>query len=261
MRAKKRLGQNFLISKEITKKIMLEVEALEDDLIIEIGPGMGALTKAMKKKNAHLIAYELDTDLKLVLSPLEDEKTKVIYKDFLQSDVRSDIKNMKYNNIYIVGNLPYYITTPIIEHIISLNLDLKRLTIMVQREVAERFLAKPGSKSYGYITLFLRYYFSAYKVCDVSSKCFSPEPKVQSAVVSFEPRKQKLELDDGYFKFLKVIFKQKRKNIRNNLKGIYEEDALKEKLEKMNLDMQVRAEELSEEQIMMLYKELTKKRG
>ena len=152
MKAKKSLGQNFLIDNNVINKIIDEVSACEDDLIIEIGPGRGALTSKLKNKGCNVIAYELDRDLSNILSKLEDEKLHVIYGDFLKSNINDDIKNIKYNNLYLVGNLPYYITTPIIEHIIDEKLEFSKFTIMIQKEVAERFMAEAGTKDYGYIT-------------------------------------------------------------------------------------------------------------
>ncbi len=114
MKAKKSLGQNFLIDNNIINKIVDEINAEENDLIIEIGPGRGALTKLLKEKKSFLICYELDTDLKPFLDILEDNKTQIIYQDILKSNIIDDINGYKYNNLFIVGNLPYYITTPII---------------------------------------------------------------------------------------------------------------------------------------------------
>ena len=259
MKAKKSLGQNFLIDNEVINKIIDEVSACKDDLIIEIGPGRGALTSKLKNKECNVIAYELDRDLCNILKRFEDDKLHVIYGDFLKSNIKEDIKNIKYNNLYLVGNLPYYITTPIIEHIIDEKLEFSKFTIMIQKEVAERFMAEAGTKDYGYITLVLKYYFNISKVCDVSKYAFNPVPKVESSVVSFVPREQKLAVDaDGYFKFLKNAFRQKRKNLRNNLNGLYDLDIVLQVLNKYGLDLSVRAESLSEEILVDIYKSVTR---
>lgn len=257
MKAKKSLGQNFLIDSEVINKIVDEVSACNNDLIIEIGPGKGALTSKLKKKGCNIIAYELDKDLKNILSKLEDDKLHVIYKDFLNSNIKDDIKDIKYNNLYLVGNLPYYITTPIIEHVIKENINFTKFTIMIQKEVADRFMAHEKTKDYGYITLVLKYYFEINKVCDVSKYAFNPVPKVESSVISFTPRKNKVDVKaDSYFKFLKNAFRMKRKNLRNNLNGIYDLEKLEEVLEKYGLDLTVRAEELSEEIFVDLWKNI-----
>ena len=257
MKAKKSLGQNFLIDNEVINKIVDEVSACNNDLIIEIGPGKGALTSKLKKKGCNVIAYELDTDLSNILSKLEDDKLHVIYKDFLSSNIKDDIKDIKYNNLYLVGNLPYYITTPIIEHIIKENINFTKFTIMIQKEVADRFMAHEKTKDYGYITLVLKYYFEIKKVCDVSKYAFNPVPKVESSVISFTPRKNKLDVEiEDYFKFLKNAFRLKRKNLRNNLNGIYDLEKIEDVLEKYGLDLSVRAEELSEEIFVDLWKNI-----
>lgn len=257
MKAKKSLGQNFLIDNNVINKIVDEVSACNNDLIIEIGPGRGALTSKLKKKGCNVIAYELDTDLSNILSKLEDDKLRVIYKDFLNSNINDDIKDIKYNNLYLVGNLPYYITTPIIEHVIKENINFTKFTIMIQKEVADRFMAHEKTKDYGYITLVLKYYFEINKVCDVSKYAFNPVPKVESGVISFTPRKNKVDVKaDSYFKFLKNAFRMKRKNLRNNLNGIYDLEKLEEVLEKYGLDLSVRAEELTEEIFVDLWKNI-----
>ena len=256
MKAKKSLGQNFLIDKNIISKIVTEVSVCSDDLIIEIGPGRGALTKELKMKQAHLICYEIDRDLAGILSKLEDEKTKIIWQDFLKSRIDEDIKDIKYNKLYIVGNLPYYITTPIIEHIMDSGLNFEKLIIMVQREVAERFMANIHTKEYGYITVVLNYYFDVSKVTDVSRYCFNPVPKVESTVLRLVPRKEKEELDFNKFKeFLKVCFSQKRKTLKNNLKG-YDWNKIKNILDKYHLRESVRAEEISKDIFIEIFKNI-----
>ena len=256
MKAKKSLGQNFLIDKNIISKIVTEVSACNDDLIIEIGPGRGALTKELKRKQAHLICYEIDQDLAAILNKLEDEKIKIIWQDFLKSRIDEDIEYIKYNKLYIVGNIPYYITTPIIEHIMDSNIDFEKLIIMVQREVAERFMANIHTKEYGYITVVLNYYFEVSKVTDVSRYCFNPVPKVESTVLRLVPRKEKEELDFNKFKeFLKVCFSQKRKTLKNNLKG-YDWHKIKNVLNKYHMTESVRAEEISKDVFVEIFKNI-----
>lgn len=258
MKAKKRYGQNFLIDNNIIKKITDEVSSSSSDLIIEIGPGKGALTKELKKKDSYIIAYEIDTDLVTTLEKIENEKVKVIYKDILTTNIKEDINNINYSELYIVGNLPYYITTPIIEHIIKQNLVFKKFTIMVQKEVADRFMAKPKSKDYGYITLVLKYFFDTFKVCDVSKYSFNPVPKVESAVISFIPRVNKEKIDvDKYFDFLKIIFRQKRKTLKNNVSNIYNWDKIIKVLAKYNISESCRAEELEEQVILDIFKSIS----
>jgi 16S rRNA (adenine1518-N6/adenine1519-N6)-dimethyltransferase len=247
MKAKKHLGQNFLIDKNIINKIIDSIEVNDNDLIIEIGPGMGALTKELKKKGSFLLCYEIDKDLSIYLNGLEDNKTKIVYKDILSSNIKDDIKDIKYNNLYIIGNLPYYITTPIIKSIINQKLDIKEMLFMVQEEVADRFTAIPNTKDYGSITLYLKYYFNVIKLFNVSKKCFNPIPKVESAIIKFSKRIDKPNIDEEkYFQLINDSFKMKRKTLKNNLSN-YDYSRIEEILNKYNLKDTIRAEEISEE--------------
>lgn len=256
MKAKKSLGQNFLIDKNIINKISDSINATSRDLIIEIGPGMGALTKKIKEKQATLICYEIDKDMIPFLSVLEDEKTKVIFKDILEADIKEDIKDINYDNLYIVGNLPYYITTPIIKHLIELHLNIKEMIFMVQEEVADRFSALPGKKEYGSITLYLRYYFNVEKLFKVSKHSFNPVPKVESAIIKFTERINKLDIDSKkYFSLINDSFKMKRKTLKNNLSN-YDFDKIKRVLTSYGLSETTRAEELQEEVFASIVKEL-----
>ena len=245
IKAKKSLGQNFLQDEIILKNIANSINTNNDDLIIEIGPGKGALTKYLKQKKSFLICYELDERLKDILEKIKDDKTKIIFKDFLKANILEDSKSFKYENIYIIANIPYYITTPIIKHIINLD-KLKSMTLLVQKEVAERLTAKPGSKSYGSLTVFLNYYFNINYLFTVSRFAFNPVPKVESAVINFERKKEKITLKnmEMFFKLINDSFKMKRKTLKNNLKE-YNWNKIQSILEKNNLKENVRAEELS----------------
>ncbi len=247
MKAKKSLGQNFLIDNNIITKISGVINANNNDLIIEIGPGMGALTKKLKEKNANILCYEIDKDMNIYLNKLIDNKTKVIYEDILNADINEDIKNISFNNLYIVGNLPYYITTPIIKYLISLNLPVKEMVFMVQEEVANRFTSKPNRSYYSSITLYLKYYFDIEKLFKVSKNSFNPIPKVESAIIKFTKRTTLVDVNkEAYFKLITDSFKMKRKTLKNNLKD-YDFEKIKKVLDKHNLNINVRAEELSEE--------------
>lgn len=247
MKAKKRLGQNFLIDENIIKTIADEISAFSNDLILEIGPGRGALTKYLVNKNAKYIAFEIDNDLNDYLKKYESTSAKIIYEDFLKADLNKYLKNFSYERLFVVGNLPYYITTPIIEKIINSNLNFESLVIMVQKEVAERFMAKSKTKDYGYFTLYLKYYFDIVEVCDAPKYAFKPIPKVDSMVIKLTERKNKPKLDIvKYQGFLKLCFAQKRKNLKNNL-GNENFSKIKNILDSHNLSENVRAEELPEE--------------
>ena len=252
---KKRFGQNFLTDNNVIDIIVGLIPAKENDLIIEVGPGAGALTKKLKKYNANLIAYEIDQDTKDYLLPLEDDKTKIIYDDFLNRDIKNDIKDIKYDTLYIIGNLPYYITTPIITNIINSCLDVKKIVIMIQKEVADRFSARPNSKEYGSITVFLNYFFNIRKELIVSKKKFNPMPNVDSAVISLN-RRDNLEPTD-FEKFNKLVrdsFQFKRKNLRNNLRS-YDLDKLENILQSIGFTLNDRAETLTYEDFVFITNE------
>ena len=244
---KKSLGQNFLKDKNIIKKIADSINPTEEDLIIEIGPGAGALTKELVKKKSEDICFEIDRRLKEILEQINSEKLTIIFKDFLSIKINEYIDQNKYKNLYFVGNLPYYITTAIINKIVKES-NPYEITIMVQKEVADRFSAKPGTKDYSSISIFLQYNFDIERVCNVSKTCFEPVPKVDSSVIKFK-RNKKISANDEekFYKLIKDSFTQKRKNLRNNLKG-YDLNKIQAILKKYDKDLTARAEQLSIEE-------------
>lgn len=244
---KKSLGQNFLKDKNIIKKIADSINPTEEDIIIEIGPGAGALTKELVKKKSEVICFEIDTRLKEILEQINSEKLTIIFKDFLSIKINEYIDQNKYKNLYFVGNLPYYITTAIINKIVKES-NPYEITIMVQKEVADRFSAKPGTKDYSSISIFLQYNFDIERVCNVSKTCFEPVPKVDSSVIKFK-RNKKISANDEekFYKLIKDSFTQKRKNLRNNLKG-YDLNKIQAILKKYDKDLTARAEQLSIEE-------------
>ncbi len=244
---KKSLGQNFLKDKNIIKKIADSINPTEEDLIIEIGPGAGALTKELVKKKSEVICFEIDTRLKEILEQINSEKLTIIYKDFLSIKINEYINQNKYKNLYFVGNLPYYITTAIINKIVKES-NPYEITIMVQKEVADRFGAKPETKDYSSISIFLQYNFDIERVCNVSKTCFEPVPKVDSSVIKFK-RNKKISANDEekFYKLIKDSFTQKRKNLKNNLKG-YDLNKIQMILKKYDKDLTARAEQLSIEE-------------
>lgn len=253
---KKSLGQNFLIDNNIIKKISDSIKPTSKDLIIEIGPGAGALTKELVKKDAEVICFEIDTRLKEVLESINSDNLKVNFIDFLKVNLKEYI-NDKYEKLYFVGNLPYYITTAIINKIIGES-DPEEITIMVQKEVGDRFAAKPNTREYNSLSVFLQYHFDIVTVCKVSKNCFEPKPKVDSVVVKFIKKEKKYVKNELHFyKLVKDSFMQKRKNLRNNLKN-YDLDKINEVLNKYNKDLTARAESLSIEEFIDISNELCK---
>lgn len=244
---KKKFGQNFLQDNNILEKIANSVDITCDDLVIEIGPGAGALTNKLIQKTNKLVCFEIDTDLQNYLSKYEDMGAQIIYGDFLKQDVNKVIDNYSYNNLYIIANLPYYITTPIIEKIIDDNLPVKNCIFMVQKEVADRLKAKVGTKQYNSLTIFIDYYFEVKKLFDVNRNSFYPRPNVDSSIISLEKREnKKVEVNNEqiFFKLIRDAFTYKRKTLKNNLKN-YNLEVIEQILNKYNLDLSVRAENLS----------------
>lgn len=242
---KKKFGQNFLQDKSVIQNIVDAISATEKDLVIEIGPGAGALTERLVKKGCYLRAYEIDLDTKEILSKLENDKVKIIYNDFLKCDVMEDIKDIPYENLYIIGNLPYYITTPIITKIIESELPAQEVVVMVQKEVADRFSADVNSREYGSITVFLNYFFDIKKLFIVSKNKFYPVPGVDSAVIKFTRKDDLLDVDfDKFNRLVKNSFQFKRKNLRNNLNG-YDKDKVNAILNEYGYSLDDRAENLS----------------
>lgn len=244
IKAKKNLGQNFLQNETILNNIANSIITTESDLIIEIGPGMGALTKYLVKKNSYLVCFEIDTRMQDFLKQYKNNKTKIIYNDFLKSNILESTRDISYENIYIIANIPYYITTPIIKKVLELP-KLKSMSLLVQKEVAKRFSAKPGSKEYSSLTVYLNYYFDIEYLFDVSRKNFKPIPNVDSAVINFTKKKNKtfVKNEELFFKLIKRSFTMKRKTLKNNLKS-YNWEKINEILVKNNIPETVRAEEI-----------------
>lgn len=242
---KKKYGQNFIVDKNIIHSIIAKSEIDDETLVIEIGPGAGSLTSELGKYAKNVIAYEIDENLKPILEKNITPNTEVIYEDFLKRDIAEDIKKYNYKKLYVIANLPYYITTPIIIKLIETKIDFDKIVVMVQKEVGDRFKAKPKTKEYNSLSVFLSYYFNITKILDVSRNVFMPKPNVDSIVVCFTKKVDKLKVNNEelFFKLIKDSFKQKRKNLRNNLKG-YDLENISKTLSKYNLDLTVRAEAL-----------------
>ena len=243
---KKKFGQNFIIDENIIDTIINKAKIDKNTLVLEIGPGAGALTYKLASTAKNVLTYEIDVTLKEILKNnlQEFNNVDIIYEDFLKADVVKQIKKYNFEKLYVVANLPYYITTPILIKIIEDKIAVDKIVVMVQKEVGDRFKAKPNSKDYSSLSVYLNYYFNTKKLLDVSRNVFMPKPNVDSIVVEFS-KKERLPLKDEkiFFKLVRDAFKQKRKNLRNNLKG-YNLDKIEEVLKKYNFDLTVRAEQL-----------------
>jgi len=245
---KKKFGQNFLKDINVVKKIVKTADIEDNSLVIEVGPGGAIMTRELSLVSNNVLAYEIDTDLVEEQNKrLHDcNNVNILFKDFLESDLSDDVSKYNYDNLYFVSNVPYYITTPILMKLINSNLKFNKIVMMVQKEVGDRFSTEPGNKNYGSITVLLNYFYDIKKEFNVSRKQFVPEPNVDSVIVSFTEKNDKLYLKDfNYFeKLVRDSFQFKRKNIRNNLKK-YNLDIVQEVLSKYDYDLTVRAEMLS----------------
>ena len=232
----------------IINNIISKANIDKKTLVIEIGPGAGSLTSKLALKAKNVLCYEIDTKLEGILKEnlKEYNNIDIIFEDFLNANVNNILKKYTYDKLYVVANLPYYITTPIIIKIIEDKINVDKIVIMVQKEVGDRFKAKPGSKDYSSLSIYLNYYFDIKKVIDVSRNVFLPKPNVDSIVVEFTKKDKKLELknEDIFFKLIKDSFKQKRKTLRNNLKD-YDLEKIELILKKYNMNLSVRAEAIS----------------
>ena len=257
--ANKSLGQNFLINDEVVEKIVSSAEVSKEDLIIEIGPGLGNLTELLLDRADKVIAIELDERMLKILNDRFSLYTnfEIINQDVLKVDLNNLIKQNKTGNIKsvkIVANLPYYITTPIVTKLLEDKLDIESITVMVQKEVADRLIATPGEKNSGAITYCVYYYATSECVTIVENNSFIPEPEVDSEVIKLNIRKQSpvdLIDKDKFFKLIKISFMQRRKTLMNSLVNggiLKDKNQAKELFDALNIDYNVRGETLSMEQ-------------
>lgn len=242
---KKSLGQNFISDENIVNKIVDRAMIDKDTLVIEIGPGAGSLSKKIVPLAGYAILYEIDKRLKEILERelAMYDNYKIIFNDFLLQNVKKDIEGYKYGKIYVVANLPYYITSPIIIKLLKA-IYPDRIVIMVQEEVALRLSAKEGSREYGMISCLLGSKYNITKLFKVNRGSFQPVPNVDSAVIMLDKHNDYVINDiDKYERLLKDAFQFKRKNLKNNL---YNYDLVKigEILNKYNLSLTNRAEEI-----------------
>lgn len=268
IRANKSLGQNFLINEDVVNSIVDSSNITRDDILIEIGPGLGTLTQKLLEKANRVICVELDNRM---ISILEErfkqyDNLEIINKDILKVDLNNIIEEQKKltgaKNVKVVANLPYYITTPIIMKLLENNLDIDSITVMIQKEVADRLIAIPGEKETGAITYSVYYYCESEKIMEVPNYSFIPEPEVTSEVIKLNIRKEppvKVGNKDRMLKIVKNAFTQRRKTLLNSLTNTKvfnsKEDGIKI-LEKLNLNINVRAEELTLEDFANLTNEL-----
>ena len=258
----KRFGQNFLIDAHVLEKIVSAAGITKDDCVLEIGPGIGTMTQYLAESAGQVIAVEIDTNLLPILADtLKDySNVKVINQDILKVDINELVK--EYNNgrpIKVVANLPYYITTPIIMGLFESNVPIDNITVLVQKEVADRMQVGPGSKDYGALSLAVQYYASPYIVANVPPNCFIPRPNVGSAVIRLTRYQEPpVQVKDPklMFKLIRASFNQRRKTLQNGLNNSPEISFSKEEItkaiESLGVSPSVRGEALSLEQFAQL---------
>jgi len=256
--ANKNLGQNFLINENVVNNIVDSSSIGEDDVVIEIGPGLGNLTEELLKKAGKVIAIELDDRMTEILKDrfFMYKNFELINEDVLKVDLNSIIKEQKsmgLKNAKIVANLPYYITTPIIMKLLEEKLDITSITVMIQKEVADRLIAVPGSKLSGAITYCVNYYAESESIMVVDNSSFIPEPSVSSEVIKLvirnTPPVEVLD-EENFFRLIKVSFMQRRKTFINSLVngGIFKDkEEAKTMFDSLDLDYNIRGEKLSME--------------
>ena len=267
IKANKNLGQNFLVDENVIETAIEKSNINEEDLVIEIGPGLGTLTKYLLENTGRVICVELD---KRMIKILEErfflyKNFEVINNDILKVDLNEIIKQAKekfnLKNAKIVANLPYYITTPIIMKLLESKIDITSITVMIQKEVADRLAEIPGGKNTGAITYTVYYYGETEKLLEVPKSSFIPEPSVTSEVIKINIRKEppvKVKNEERFFKIIKVAFLQRRKTLLNSLtnNGISNKEELTQLLKKLNIDEKIRSEKLTIEQFAELSNEL-----
>ena len=271
IRANKSLGQNFLINSEVVENIVNSSEINKEDMVIEVGPGLGTLTKYLLEKAGKVLCIELDTKMIKILNDRfsEYDNFEIINADVLKVNLNEIIEENKKNetikNVKVVANLPYYITTPIIMKLLEDKLDIQSITVMIQKEVADRLIEIPGGKNTGAITHTVYYYCESEKIMEVPNSSFIPEPEVTSEVIKMNLRKEpgvKIDNPKVMFMIIKSAFMQRRKTLLNSLTNtkvfINKEEGLNI-LKKLNLNENIRAEELSLQDFANIAQEITGK--
>ena len=266
----KKFGQNFLIDTHVLEKIIAAAGVTEDDCVLEIGPGIGTMTQYLAEHARSVVAVEIDKNLIPILQEtLKEYENITIINDILKVDINKLTE--EYNGgrpIKVVANLPYYITTPIIMGLFEGGVPIDNITVMVQKEVAERMQVGPGSKDYGALSLAVQYYADAYIVANVPPNCFIPRPGVGSAVIRLTRHKEPpVEVDDPrlMFKLIRASFNQRRKTLQNGLNNSPElpfaKDEIADAIESLGVTPQIRGEALTLKQFADLSNYFTRNRG
>lgn len=265
----KKFGQNFLINTGVLEDIIDAAEVTDEDMVLEIGPGIGTMTQYLCENARQVIAVEIDTNLIPILKDTLSayDNVRIINDDILKVDINELAR--EYNNgrsIKVVANLPYYITTPIIMGLFESHVPIESITVMVQKEVADRMQAGPGTKDYGALSLAVQYYSKPQIVVNVPPSCFMPQPKVGSTVISLRRHQQpvvQVEDEKLMFKVIRASFNQRRKTLANGLNnygGInLTKEQIQQSIEELGVPVNIRGEALSLEQFACLSNIIGKK--
>lgn len=255
----KSLGQNFLIDGNIIRKISSGANLTKDDTVLEIGTGIGTLTEELAQKSKQVLAIEIDQTLKPVLKDTlgKFDNVEVLFEDVLKVDLKKQLEErFGKEPVKVVANLPYYVTTPILGKILESDLSIASITVMVQKEVAKRMVAKPGSKEYGSLSVFIQYYTDPKLIVSVPNTVFIPKPKVDSAVINMAVLEPRFGIDKKkFFKVVKAAFSKRRKTIINALSSYgfpVDKHEVRKALEISGISEMKRAENLSVEEFIVL---------
>ena len=262
--AKKNYGQNFIINPSIIENIINLSGIIKDDYVIEIGPGIGALTEALVQVAYEVHAFEIDKDLEKVLTTeITNSNFHLYIKDFLKVNLNELINSFdKDKNIVIVSNLPYYITSDILTKLITSKINYKSIIVMLQKEVGEKFVNNQGKKEENVLTYLSRYYCDCYKLIDVSLTNFIPQPNIESMVIKFTKKENELKVlnDKKFLDVTKALLKMRRKTIQNNLNAyLPSKNDVKEVLDELNINPLTRAESLTLEDFIRITNKICEK--
>ena len=259
----KKFGQNFLVDANILNKIVDSADIYKDDCVIEIGPGIGTLTQYLAESTGKVIAVEIDKNLIPILNETLSgyENVTIINGDILKTDINKLVCERNQGRpVKVIANLPYYITTPILFRLFESNADIAAITVMMQKEVADRFCAKPNTKDYNALSVITQYRCDVSYIMKVPRNVFSPKPNVDSAVLQFRFKESDPNIeDDELFALIKACFKQRRKTILNNLSEyLIDKEKARKILNSAGIDLQTRSEQLDLPAFIHLYEVMRK---
>ena len=254
LRAKKGFGQNFLVDPVIVERCAQQSHC--EGAVIEIGPGIGSLTEQLARFSKHVTAYEIDEDLLPVLKDTLSayDNVEILLEDFLETDLDQKVKALKeeYGTVSVCANLPYYITTPVLFKLFE-NQDISYITVMVQKEVGDRFAAKPNDPEYSALSVEGQYLYDIRKLFQVPGRSFNPSTTVDSVIIQFSRKREDEDVSD-FFAFVRACFKQRRKTIYNNLKEYFADgEQAKKVLEEAGVSGSVRSQQLTVEELREVY--------